>query len=370
MNGRRGHVVVWAVVALWAAAARGQDLGHRLGGTIGLDAARAPRPGVYLADRLVVYRSGQLNDREGEPLPLDVDSSVVGNALGVAAAFDAGPLVLSAAAAAPLVHVSLSVGQLRAGIDEFGLGDVFVRPLGVAWRGESADLVAGYALYLPTGRFEPGEGNTSSGHVTHQFSAGGTLWLAGRRLFVTALGSYDLNQKKRGIDITRGDLVNVQGGAGVSLRQVIELGMAGYALWQVEDDTGADVPPAIRGARDHAWGLGPEVAVLVPYARTRLHLRAVRDIVAEARPSGWVIVLGATVQAWSPDAPSNARRIAATSSFARALPRRDDGVRGPDQRACWVPHQQPWPACAALQTPPARPVEPSGTQQIMPLPQQ
>ncbi len=302
---RRLHMRSWhlaAAVALSTGMASAQTLGHRLGGSLGLDAGRAPPAGLYVADRLVVYRARRLNDRHGERVPLDLDLDIVANAAGAAAGFDAGPARLSAAFSLPVVRTAASVDELRSGVDELGLGDLFVRPLGASFGGERAEVVASYGLYLPTGRFELGKANTSSGHVTHQFSAGGTLWLAGRALFVTALASYDLNQRKRRLDLTRGDLVQVQGGIGASVRGVAEVGLAGYGLWQVDDDAGADVPPPVRGARDRAFGVGPEVSIAIPYARTRLGLRAERDFAVEARPSGWVVVLGVTVQAWAPDA--------------------------------------------------------------------
>jgi hypothetical protein len=136
----------------------------------------------------------------------------------------------------------------------------------------------------------------STGQVTHQFSGGGSLFAdKNRTAFVTALGSYDFNLRKRSIDITRGDVFQIQGGTGVSrANRAVELGMAGYALWQIRDDRGADVPPLLRGARDRVYGLGPEAAVFVAAIRSQVRVRYAWDFGARSRPQGKLLTVGVT----------------------------------------------------------------------------
>src|SRR5262249_22010347 len=146
----------------------------------------------------------------------------------------------------------------------------------VGWRESQYDVVAAYAVYLPTGKFPvAGSKGVSTGQVTHQFSVGGSIYgNQDRTLFATALASYDLNLRKRGIDITRGDILQVQGGAGVSrLNQTLEAGVAAYVLRQVRPDRGADVPDVLRGARDRVYGLGPEVALRIKSLRSEIRTR-------------------------------------------------------------------------------------------------
>jgi hypothetical protein len=101
------------------------------------------------------------------------------------------------------------------------------------------------------------------GQVTHQFSGGGSLFAdKNRTAFVTALGSYDFNIRKRGIDITRGDVFQIQGGAGVSrANRAVELGVAGNALWQVRDHRGTRSSAAARSPRPRlrTWSRGGSV---------------------------------------------------------------------------------------------------------------
>ena len=278
-----------------------QDLGHKLPGLIGLDAARIPDPGLYLIDRVVSYGADELRDRDGEVIPIgNLQMHGFSNALGVSYTIQLPDraISLSAAAAAPLARLTLNIhDRPEASFDRFGLADIYIQPLRVGWRRERLDLVGSYAVYLPTGT-SPLAGGTgvSTGQVTHQFSGGGSLFAdKNRTAFVTALGSYDFNLRKRSIDITRGDVFQIQGGTGVSrANRAVELGMAGYALWQLRDDRGADVPPLLRGARDRVYGLGPEAAVFVAAIRSQVRVRYAWDFGARSRPQGKLLTVGVT----------------------------------------------------------------------------
>jgi hypothetical protein len=303
-HGRLSAVV--ALVLTTSIAARAQDLGHKVLGTIGLNAGARPPPGVHIANRFVYYAAGQLNDRDGDAIPnLGLDLDAVAGALGVAYTFEPprSSTSVTVAAAAPIARVSVSTTAAETRLDKYGFADVYVQPMGFGWRAGRADIVASYALYLPTGRFRLEGRGVSSGHVTQQLSLGGQLAFdEARRWFVASLASYDLNGKKWGLDLTRGDTLQVQGGLGVRLVENVEMGIAGYAQWQVRDDHGADLPEQLRGARDRAVGLGPELAVAIRPLRAHLRVRCAWDISTAARPEGGILVAGLTFQAWQPKA--------------------------------------------------------------------
>jgi hypothetical protein len=186
----------------------------------------------------------------------------------------------------------------EASFDRFGLADIYIQPARLGWRGDRVDVVGSYGLYLPTGTSPLAGGKgPSEGHVTNQFSAGGTIFAdRNRTSFLTALASYDLNLRKRNVDITRGDTLQVQGGVGASLlNRVVEAGLAFHGLWQVRDDRGADLPDILRGARDRVYGLGPDVAVFVESIRSQVRVRYEWDIGARSRPQGNVFVAGLNV---------------------------------------------------------------------------
>ena len=129
-------------------------------------------------------------------------------------------------------------------------------------------------------------------------SLGGIVYFdRAKRWSVSALTSFDLNQRKEGIDITRGDTFQFQGGAGKVFRrpgknlQTVGIGVAGYGLWQVLDDRGADLPAALRGARDLALGVGPEINSTLAPIRSQITVRYCRDIEVKARQMGQILVI-------------------------------------------------------------------------------
>jgi hypothetical protein len=284
-----------------------QDLGHRVLGAVGLDAGSLLEPGVYLGDRALLYSANRLLDRHGDSIPVSLRLNAFANGFGVAGAIKVAPLAthLSASASVPVAHVSVHTARPEASLDRFGLGDVFVQPLQLGWRLPRLDIVTGYAFYAPTARVEPGgQDGVGSGSWTHELSLGGTLCFDRARAWrVSALASYDLNTRKRRIDITRGETLQLQGGAGATVARLFVVGLAGYAQWQVRDDRGADLPPVLRGARDRAFGLGPEVDLLIPPIRSKLILRYAHDFATRSRPLGQIFVVGFSFIAWRPPTP-------------------------------------------------------------------
>lgn len=287
--------------------ARAQDLGHKVLGAVGIDAGVQQEPGLYFAGRIIRFDASRLRDRDGRLVPIEgLDIDVIAGVFGVALTLKPrGAPYLGWAFGVPLARISLNADDPRVSVDRAGFGDAFVQPLRVGWRTPHADIGVSYAFYAPTGRFEPrGGGGIGRGFWAHQFSLGvavrGDLE---RRMRASVLLSYDLNRPKRGIDIQRGNTFQIQGGAGMRVVDWLDAGLAGFALWQVTDDRGADVPPVLRGARDRVFGLGPEVDILIPALRMRVDLRAEWDFGVRSRPQGRIFVASVTYAAWRPGRP-------------------------------------------------------------------
>ena len=317
-------LLVVCVELLPAADSDAQDLGHKLPGLIGLEAGKVPPPGLYLIDRLVSYEADELRDRNGTLIPVP-DLQLLGrsNAVGLSYTIRLPRRTTSftMTAAAPLARLRLNIhDRPEASFDRFGLADIYIQPALLGWRLERVDLVTSYGLYLPTGTSPLAGGKgLSTGQVTHQFSAGGSIYAnSDRTSFVTALASYDANLRKRGIDITRGDTLNIQGGAGTNLfNRVVEAGVAFNSLWQVRADRGADLPVVLRGARDRAYGFGPDVAVMIKPIQSQLRFRYEWDMGVRSRPQGNVFVVGLNITLQRPQqqpaaplrVPSTLRRV-------------------------------------------------------------
>ena len=83
---------------------------------------------------------------------------------------------------------------------------------------------------------------------------------------LSALTSFDIYGTKLGIDVRRGDTLQVQGGLGRHRFGFVNIGIAGYALWQVTDYGGSALAAAAarrtghsvrRGSRDRIWRFRP-----------------------------------------------------------------------------------------------------------------
>jgi hypothetical protein len=279
-----------------------QDVGHKLLGTLGLKAGAQPTTGVYIADRLAIYSAGELFDRRGKRVPGSVDIDALSNAIGVAATYRVPRIAtyVNASIGVPISRVSAASDRVEASLDRFGLADVYVQPIALGWRLPHVDLVTGYAFYIPTQRFEPGQGSgVSRAQWAHELSAGGAVYLdRDKSWHLSALASYELHERKLGIDITRGDTVQVQGGAGKTLFKIVDVGPVAYALWQVSDDRGSALPSLLRGARDRNYGVGGELDLTLERIRSRLLVRYAHDFGARSRPQGQIVIVGVSVTAW------------------------------------------------------------------------
>ena len=292
-----------ALVLASRPAAAQQQLGYKLLGSAGIDAGVQPLPGLAVVSQMLHYGASQLRDREGNVVPIDgLGIDATGLALGASyTSKTKGAPYLSFAVGLPIARVHINSDEPAASLNAYGFSDLFVQPVKVGWRQRRSDLVAAYVLYVPTGHFEPrGGAGPGRGYWTHQLSFGGALFADSTRTHrLSALASYERNSRKRGIDIRRGDMVQIQGGAGASVKRIAVIGLAGYGLWQVTPDRGADIPPRLRGERSRVFALGPEIDVTIPQWRTRVTLRVERELGVESRPKGQVIALSASYLAWS-----------------------------------------------------------------------
>ncbi len=297
-------VVLSGQIALSRAAEAQQAVGHILPGTLGLQAGTQARTGLYFVDRFAGYRADELIGRHGASLPVGLGLDVVSNVFGVAFTYEITPLrtYVGASVAVPVSKVSASTQIPEASTDLFGLGDLFVQPLALGWRSGSADIVAGYAFYAPTGGHEPGGNDgVGAGQWTHELSLGGTLYFDRAHTWaLSALASVEFPRRKFDVDVTRGSILQIQGGLGKTIGRFFDVGLASYALWQLADDKGADLPTALRDQRDRAYGLGPEMGVAIPSIRTRVTVRYEHDFAVRSRPEGQILVLEMAVAAWDP----------------------------------------------------------------------
>lgn len=302
MNGsaltRVAGVVAVGLACSMPSVAYAQDLGHKLLGSVGIDAGSQPETGIYLVDQFVYYGADTLTGRDGSRLPVGLDLDAYATLFGVAATLELVPTVyFNASVGVPFSGISVSVVAPEASTDAWGLADVVIQPLKLGWRGPGLDLTASVTLLAPTRTF--GEGPLARSQWSEQFSGGGTLFfMEDRSLRLSLVTSYDLYNPKRGVDVVRGDTLSFQGGFGTTLSRLVDVGATFYALAQVRDNRGDDLPPVLLNARDRVIGLGLEVGAPIPRLRTKLRVSWAHDIDAQARPEGQIVVVRLSSLLW------------------------------------------------------------------------
>jgi hypothetical protein len=299
-----GTALLASLLVTSGALAQEVAVGHKLLGTLGIRAGVLQPAGVYVGARLIGYNATEVADRNGNRLPIGLNADALGGGFDFSATFEVKPLSTYVGAAVGISTARLDAHTENPRLDarRGGFSDLAVQPIRLGWRTHHFDILTSYGFYAPTGRFDPsGDVGLGQGQWTHELNLGGAVYFDQERTwYLSAVGSLDVNMRKRGIDLTRGTTIQVQGGAGKTLFRLLDVGIASYALWQVSDDSGADVPPNRVGARERAYGLGPEIGVGIPVIRGRLSARYVREVVSVSRPEGQVVMIGLAITAWQP----------------------------------------------------------------------
>ena len=307
---RRSLRAATVLVALAFRSATAQQLGYKLLGSAGIDAGVQPPAGLAIVEQTLHYHATQVRNRDGDVVPIDgLTMNATGSALGVSyTSKRRSTPYLTFALGLPIASIHVSSDNPAASLNGFGFSDVFVQPIKVGWRERRFDVVTAYVVYVPSGHYEPlGNANVGRGYWTHQLSIGGALFAdSTRRQRMSALVSYEQNTRKRGIDIRRGNMLQVQGGAGANVLPVVVVGLAGYALWQVSPDRGADIPPVLRNERTRAFGLGPELGIAIPRWTTQVTLRVEGELGVRSRPDGVAIAVNVAYLVRHLTAPSRA----------------------------------------------------------------
>jgi hypothetical protein len=270
---------------------------------LGIDAGTQGPPGLFLIYRLIDFSANSTRDRDGNALPipgLKIGARANAPAIVFTAKPHGGPY-LTAAVSLPPAAVSFDSDVPPVALENLGLADLFAG-LRVGWRLKRYDVVTAYGFYAPTGRFDPDDAaSVGRGYWINQLSLGGAAYFdTTRNQRASVLISYERNQPRRRIESKRGDLLNIQGGAGTAVYRNVTAGFAGYALWQVSDERGADLTPDLVGIHTRAFGLGPEIDVTIPKRRMRVDVRAEWDFGVVAHPQGLLFVLGVQYLAWMP----------------------------------------------------------------------
>jgi len=154
----------------------------------------------------------------------------------------------------------------------YGFGDMWIQPVGLSWHTTYADVLTGFALYLPTGRYQPdGTDNTGQGQWGYELSAGATVWLdAGHHFNFAAIVLYDIYSPKQGTDgqLRTGSILTVQGAVGYQLLGgALNVGIPYSFQFKITEDTLPQgfFPPDVLARLDAAKSWSAAVGLEVDY---------------------------------------------------------------------------------------------------------
>jgi hypothetical protein len=300
----RGILLALLVSFAVAGSASGQLNGENIKGDVGLKSGSQPPPGTYFTNLSYFYGADEIKLPGGRSVgSADGGLNVYANLSVISRVTKKKFLGANYGVqfAVPLLNTQLELLRLNRGSGGGGASDLYVMPLWLGWNRKRAEYVASYAFFAPTGRFTPGGDNSGLGMWSHEIAGGTTVYLNKKKSWhVSALASYEIHQKKQGTDVRVGDLLTIEGGVGkTALKGGLNIGAAYYAQWKVTADSGSDLSPllqrfGVENAKNRAFGLGPEINLVVPKLEGQFNVRALKEFGNRTATQGYGVVASFT----------------------------------------------------------------------------
>jgi hypothetical protein len=199
---------------------------------------------------------------------------------------------------------------VNASTASFNIGDTFVVPLWLDWTGKHYDVSYNYGFYIPTGKYNivtrnvpvigpvsvASPGNVGLGFWENQNQ--GAVYVypwADQRMAIENAITWEIDQKKRGFDLTQGQYLTWNWGVSeyLPLKKdqsiLAEVGPAGYGNFQVSDNTGTDARNP--GVHEKVYAAGVQVGVTIPKKLMVLNFHWFHEFDAVDRFQGTVLGL-------------------------------------------------------------------------------
>jgi hypothetical protein len=269
---RIGLIAVLSVAtAAVPATVHAQLNGQNIKGDSGLKAGSQAPPGGYVVVPLYFYSADSVKGRNGtEVLHGSLDSTVGGLGLNVVTKKKVAGASYGVLVVLPFANNRLQGTEIDMNPGG-GITDMYVQPLSLGWHLKRADVTAGYGIYIPTGRYEDGaSNNTGLGMWGQELFAGTTVYLDEAKAWhVATLASLDFQSKKKDSETKVGNILNLEGGVGVSLlKGLASTGLAYYGTFKLTDDRIDGLPGFQIVGKNRVWGLGPEVTLPLAAKKT------------------------------------------------------------------------------------------------------
>lgn len=304
------RAILLSTLVLFMQQAQAQLKGTHILGDAGLQSGTQTAPSLSIAVPAYIYTASNFKDDNGKVINAHPDLTTFVTGIGASVVTNVKILGANWGASALFGFASNKIdGTQVYSKSSIKFSDTYVQPVQLGWKLPRADFVAGYALYIPTGKYSLGaDDNSGLGMYTNEFSGGTTLYFDAKHQWsFSALASYALNSKKKDTDIKTGDLLSVEGGIGKTwylpvkgtpIPQIINLGMVYYLQTKASRDEIPIGDAVFTGTKDHIYALGAEANVLFPKSLTAVSFRWAAEIGANNRFEGntFFITIGQNIK--------------------------------------------------------------------------
>jgi hypothetical protein len=240
--------------------------GHYPPGQSGLRGGASPLPGWSVTNFNRFFSNIEAKDADGEAFRR-VDELRFANITMITATSNVKVLGLTYGA---MMGIPFSTGNLNPSADDlsskaFGLGDILVTPIALYHRSPEWDWTVQFTWWSDSGNFEPGgTKNRSTGFESLVYSLG-AAWYPGMDRSdwsLSAISRLEQNFEQKDTGIRPGDdlVIDWGVGKGVAGPWRAEMGVSGFATWQISEQEGGD--PDLDTTLYRYYGAGPEVSVM------------------------------------------------------------------------------------------------------------
>jgi hypothetical protein len=264
---------------------------HYPAGAEGIKGASLPPPGIYLRDYNYILTADKVDG-----VPGDVDLTAYVQAPRLIWMTDWKILGANYGMDILVPFFYKDINAAFGSDHQLNLGDIQVEPLLLSWHLDQFDIAAGYAIWVPSGRFgnsTPAENLTSpgSGFWTHMLTLGAVWYPDKEKTWAfSLLNRYEINTQQDHTDITPGNMFTTDFSLSKTVLKGVDVGVSGYYQQLVTKDSGTGASPDYSSV----VGIGPEASAFWPKIGLFTSLRYAYQVEAKDRPQGQTIVLTLT----------------------------------------------------------------------------
>ena len=265
------------------------EKGHYVAGVEGIKGSSLPPPGVYFRWYNAFYNAGSLYDGNGDEAPVGFDVGVyamVNRLIWITPKKILGGY-FGMDMIVPLIRTDLSINAAGVDDSQFGLGDLYIEPATISWHGPRYDAAVGLSFYLPVGQYDKAEpASAGQDFTTTMLTFGSTFYLDPARTWsLSTLFRYEIHSEKGETAVKPGQNLVLEWGLAKTVNKIWDIGLAGYYVGQVTDDSGADMTWD-ASVHDRVFAFGPEVSVFIMPKKMFLSARTLFETGAKDRSQG------------------------------------------------------------------------------------